>query len=83
MTRADVDKGDALRRLCVTRGIAPDDVAAMGDGRNDLGMLAFAGVAVAPANAHPEVLADGGPDHGQQRRGRRRRGACPAGALSG
>ena len=30
---------------------------AIGDGRNDLGMLDFAGVAVAPANAHPDVLA--------------------------
>ena len=57
VTRADVDKGDALRRLCIARGIEPDDVAAMGDGRNDLGMLAFAGIAVAPANAHPEVRA--------------------------
>ena len=57
VTRAEVDKGDALRRLCMTRGISPGDVAAMGDGRNDLGMLAFAGTAVAPANAHPEVRA--------------------------
>lgn len=57
VTREDVDKGAALRRLCATWGIAPGDVAAIGDGRNDLGMLAFAGVAVAPANAHPEVLA--------------------------
>lgn len=57
VTRADVDKGDALRRFCIARGIEPDDVAAMGDGRNDLGMLAFAGTAVAPANAHPEVRA--------------------------
>ena len=57
VTREDVDKGGALRRLCATWGIAPGDVVAIGDGRNDLGMLAFAGVAVAPANAHPEVLA--------------------------
>jgi Cof subfamily protein (haloacid dehalogenase superfamily) len=57
VTRADVDKADALRRLCARRGLGPDRVAAIGDGRNDLGMLAFAGIAVAPANAHPEVLA--------------------------
>ncbi len=57
VTRADVDKADALSRLCARRGITPDQVVAIGDGRNDLGMLAFAGVAVAPANAHPEVLA--------------------------
>ena len=57
VTRAGVDKGAALRRLCAKWGIAPGDVVAIGDGRNDLGMLEFAGVAVAPANAHPEVLA--------------------------
>ena len=57
VTRAGVDKGAALRQLCATWEIAPGDVVAIGDGRNDLGMLEFAGVAVAPANAHPEVLA--------------------------
>jgi len=57
ITRADVDKADALSRLCSRRGITPDQVVAIGDGGNDLGMLAFAGVSVAPANAHPEVLA--------------------------
>jgi Cof subfamily protein (haloacid dehalogenase superfamily) len=57
VTRADVDKADALRRICVVRGLGPERVAAIGDGRNDLGMLAFAGIGIAPANAHPEVLA--------------------------
>lgn len=57
VTRADVDKSDALRGLCAQRGVTPGEVLAIGDGRNDLGMLAFAGVAVAPANAHPDVLA--------------------------
>lgn len=57
VTRADVDKADALSRLCARHGIDPDQVVAIGDGRNDLGMLAFAGVAVAPANAHPDVRA--------------------------
>ncbi len=52
-----MDKADALRRLCLRRGLGPDRVAAIGDGRNDMGMLAFVGIAVAPANAHPEVLA--------------------------
>jgi Cof subfamily protein (haloacid dehalogenase superfamily) len=56
VTRADVDKADALGRVCALRGITGDEVVAIGDGRNDLGMLAFAGVAVAPANAHPDVL---------------------------
>lgn len=57
ITRTDVDKSVALRRVCALRGISADQVVAIGDGRNDLGMLAFAGVAVAPANAHPEVRA--------------------------
>ena len=57
VTRADVDKADALSRLCARHRISPDQVVAIGDGRNDLGMLAFAGVAVAPANAHPDVRA--------------------------
>ena len=57
ITRADVDKAGALASLCARRGITPAEVVAIGDGRNDLGMLAFAGVAVAPANAHAEVLA--------------------------
>jgi hypothetical protein len=43
--------------VCTGLGVAAEQVVAIGDGRNDLGMLAFAGVAVAPANAHPEVLA--------------------------
>ncbi|HYN55588.1 MAG TPA: Cof-type HAD-IIB family hydrolase [Motilibacterales bacterium] len=57
IARADVDKGEALRRVCALRGIAPGQVAAVGDGRNDLAMLAFAGMGVAPANAHPAVRA--------------------------
>lgn len=52
-----VDKGVALAGVCRSRRIDPAEVAAIGDGRNDLGMLRFAGLAVAPANAHPEVLA--------------------------
>jgi Cof subfamily protein (haloacid dehalogenase superfamily) len=57
VTRADVDKTSALRVLCASRGISPAEVVAIGDGMNDLGMLAFAGTAIAPANAHPDVLA--------------------------
>ncbi len=57
ITRADVDKAHALARLAEARGIPADDVAAIGDGRNDLGMLGLAGLAIAPANAHPDVLA--------------------------
>ena len=56
ITRKDVDKASALRDLCRRHGVAPEDVAAIGDGMNDLAMLAFAGIAVAPANARPAVL---------------------------
>lgn len=55
ITAAGVDKAVALARLCADRGIPPDEVAAMGDGRNDLAMLAFAGTAIVPANAAPDV----------------------------
>ena len=57
ITRADVDKAHALARLADSWGIPTMQVAAIGDGRNDLGMLGLAGLAIAPANAHPEVLA--------------------------
>ena len=60
VTRADVDKAAALAAHCAARGIPARSVVAMGDGRNDLGMLAYAGTAVAPANAHPEVRAAAG-----------------------
>lgn len=52
-----VNKASALATLCAERGIAPGDVLAFGDMRNDLPMLRWAGHAVAVANAHPEVLA--------------------------
>ncbi len=57
VTRSDVDKASALRALCEQRRIPPHEVVAIGDGMNDLAMLAFAGTAIAPANAHPKVLA--------------------------
>ncbi|MGB7982174.1 MAG: HAD family hydrolase [Candidatus Nanopelagicales bacterium] len=57
ITRVDVDKAHALARLAQGRGIPAAQVAAIGDGRNDLGMLRSAGLAIAPANAHPDVLA--------------------------
>lgn len=57
VTAAGVDKAGALARLCAARGIPRERVAAMGDGHNDLAMLAWAGTAIAPANAVAEVLA--------------------------
>ena len=57
ITRADVDKAAAVVAYCADRGISSAEVVAFGDGPNDLGLFAFAGTSVAPANARPEVLA--------------------------
>ena len=52
-----VAKEAALARLATERGLVADDVVAFGDHLTDIGMLAWAGVGVAVANAEPEVLA--------------------------
>jgi Cof subfamily protein (haloacid dehalogenase superfamily) len=52
-----VTKATTLARFCAGHGIAPEEVVAVGDMLNDLPMLAWAGTAVAVANAHPDVLA--------------------------
>ena len=52
-----VSKATALAQLCEERGIDREAVVAFGDMPNDLAMLAWAGYAVAVANAHPDVLA--------------------------
>jgi len=57
ISAAGVSKASALARLCAERGIDSRDVIAFGDMPNDLPMLAWAGHAVAVANAHPEVIA--------------------------
>lgn len=49
------DKGSALRYVAQTLGIDPDDVMAIGDAANDLGMIRFAGWGVAMANGTEEV----------------------------
>ena len=54
---AGVNKGAALEELAADLGVAADEVVAFGDYPNDLPMLAWAGTSVAPANAHPDVLA--------------------------
>jgi len=65
-----IDKGHGLARVCARMGVDPAGVLAVGDGRNDIEMLAFAGRGVAMGNAPHEVktiadavtgtLADGG-----------------------
>ncbi|MDR3203026.1 MAG: Cof-type HAD-IIB family hydrolase [Bifidobacteriaceae bacterium] len=57
VTRDGVDKSTALARWCREREIDPAAVAAIGDGPNDVGLLAFAGLPFAPANACPGALA--------------------------
>ncbi|ETA02622.1 putative HAD superfamily hydrolase [Frankia casuarinae] len=52
-----VSKAVALAELAAGRGVVAADVIAFGDMPNDLPMFAWAGYAVAVANAHPEVLA--------------------------
>ena len=52
-----VTKASALAGLAARAGIPAAEVVAFGDMPNDLPMLAWAGRAVAVANAHPKVLA--------------------------
>lgn len=57
MSALGVTKATALSDLAARHGIEPGEVLAFGDMPNDLAMLAWAGRAVAVANAHPEVRA--------------------------
>jgi 3-deoxy-D-manno-octulosonate 8-phosphate phosphatase (KDO 8-P phosphatase) len=54
------DKAAALLRFAAATGIALARTAFVGDDVNDLGALAIAGLAVAPANAQPSVKAAAG-----------------------
>lgn len=49
-------KGIAIRTLAEHLGLTIDQVAAFGDGTNDISMLRAAGTGIAMANAWPEVL---------------------------
>jgi 3-deoxy-D-manno-octulosonate 8-phosphate phosphatase (KDO 8-P phosphatase) len=51
-----VDKRKALDGILERRGLAPEQVAYIGDDLLDLPVLGTVGFAVAPANARPEVL---------------------------
>jgi 5-amino-6-(5-phospho-D-ribitylamino)uracil phosphatase len=51
----DASKKNALARLCADFGIPSDRVLAIGDSRNDVPMLRWAGTGVAMGNALPEV----------------------------
>jgi len=57
ISAAGVTKATGLAWLCARENIAAADVLAFGDMPNDVAMLAWAGHAVAMANAHPAVRA--------------------------
>lgn len=52
-----VDKGTALEALAKKLNLTADQVLAFGDNLNDYHMMQFAGKAVAPENARPEIKA--------------------------
>jgi len=51
----EASKQTALARLCADFGIPADRVLAIGDSRNDVPMLRWAGIGIAMGNALPEV----------------------------
>jgi Cof subfamily protein (haloacid dehalogenase superfamily) len=50
-------KWPALRRLAAAEGIAPHEIVAVGDARNDVDLIEGAGLGIAMGNAVPELLA--------------------------
>jgi Cof subfamily protein (haloacid dehalogenase superfamily) len=56
-TSIESDKASALRFVCDRLGIKQDQVAAVGDGRNDATMIEWAGFGVAVEGSPPEVIA--------------------------
>ena len=49
------DKANAAKHLAARLGVEAEQVLAIGDHRNDLEMLAWAGTGVAMGNAHPDL----------------------------
>lgn len=56
---AGITKGTGLAAVAARFGIAQDEVMAVGDNHNDLGMLRWAGTGVIMGNAEPELLEAG------------------------
>ncbi len=54
--QGSANKADSLREVCASLGIALAEAAFMGDDLPDLPAMRIAGMAIAPANAHPWVL---------------------------
>jgi Cof subfamily protein (haloacid dehalogenase superfamily) len=55
INHASADKGGALGTIAKACGLLPEEVAAVGDGMNDVSMFRYAGVSVAMGNASDEV----------------------------
>lgn len=51
-----VNKGSAIKNLAEKLGIEREQIVCIGDGLNDLAMIEYAGLGVAMANAHEEVI---------------------------
>lgn len=51
----EVNKGNALRKVSSMRRVPMDEIAAIGDGPNDIEMLSVAGISFAVANSADEV----------------------------
>ena len=63
------DKANALAFLCTRMGIPREGAVAVGDGRNDISMITWAGLGIAVEGSEPEVVAAAdrtipGPGHG-------------------
>ncbi|WP_088833006.1 Cof-type HAD-IIB family hydrolase [Paenibacillus tyrfis] len=64
MLAPEATKGHALERLAAELGIPMERCIALGDHLNDLEMIRRAGIGIAVANAHPELL-DAAKRHGK------------------
>lgn len=51
MVRSDVSKGNAVDALCKKYNMSKEDIICIGDADNDISMLEYAGLGVAPSNA--------------------------------
>jgi HAD superfamily hydrolase (TIGR01484 family) len=68
-TSAESDKASALRFMCDRLGVDQSETVAVGDGRNDASMIAWAGLGIAVEGSAREVVAAAdrtiaGPGHG-------------------
>ena len=51
----DIDKASSLERLRLQLGLERAEIAACGDGLNDISMIQYAGLGIAMANAQEAV----------------------------